>query len=340
MSLSSCIAAIATHLPEYVLTNEELAREYPDWDVDKIYEKTGIHTRAIVAPHETAADLGIAAATKLFQQGVCSPCEIDYLLYCTQSPDYFLPTTACIMQSRLGLPTSCGALDFNLGCSGFVYGLSLAKGLIETHQANRILLVTAETYSRYIHPDDRSVRTLFSDGAAATLITASDAPVPEIGPFIFGTDGQGAKHLIMPGGAQRARIGTAISTARISPSGEPITDDYLFMDGPEIFSFTLTAVPKMIHAILEHALLTLDDIDYIIFHQANKFILDALRKKLKLPEEKYCINMDTYGNTVSSTIPMALAKAKQEGIIKSGQRILLAGFGVGYSWAATIITLR
>ncbi len=158
--------------------------------------------RHLAAPDQCASDLAVAAAQKLFDRGVCAPNEIDFILLCTQSPDYFLPTTACILQDRLGLPTTAGALDFNLGCSGFIYGLSLAKGLIETEQATRVLLLTAETYSKFIHPQDRSVRTLFGDAAAATLVQGRvDAPaggLPWIGPFVFGTDGKGMGNLIVP----------------------------------------------------------------------------------------------------------------------------------------------
>src|ERR1700677_1922670 len=168
--MKAVIRAIEYHLPEAVLQGQDLAREFPDWPVAKIESKTGISQRHIAAAGECSSDLGIAAAKKLFASGAAAAAEIDFLLFCTQSPDYFLPTTACLVQTALDIPTHAGALDFNLGCSGFVYGLSLAKGLIETGQAANVLLITAETYSKFIHPGDRSVRTIFGDAGAATLI--------------------------------------------------------------------------------------------------------------------------------------------------------------------------
>ena len=188
----AAIRSVSTHLPSHNLTNELLAHEYKDWSVEKIFEKTGISIRWIADSDECASDLGLIAAQKIFTAGDCVPEDIDFLLFCTQAPDYFLPATACILQDRLGLRTTCGALDFNLGCSGFVYGLAVAKTLIETGYANHVLLITAETYSKFIHPQDRSVRIIFGDGAAATLISVSPSDDNLLGPFVFGTDGRGA----------------------------------------------------------------------------------------------------------------------------------------------------
>ncbi|RYD20698.1 MAG: 3-oxoacyl-ACP synthase, partial [Lysobacteraceae bacterium] len=192
---SARLAAIATHVPEHVLTNEELAADFPDWPASKILEKTGIRERRIAAPDETALDLATAACMALFERQPELREAVDFVILCTQAPDHVLPTSACILQHRLDLPTHIGALDVNLGCSGFVYGLSLAAGLIGTGAASGVLLVTADTYSKYIHPRDKSVRTLFGDGAAATLISGDDAGDAAIGPFVFGTDGSGADRL-------------------------------------------------------------------------------------------------------------------------------------------------
>ena len=192
MMKRACIKAIASHFPERQLTNDQLAAELGDWDSQKIYEKTGIVSRHIASEDECASDLAIAAAKKLFASGACSPDDIDFLLFCTQSPDYFLPATACIIQERLGLRTDCGAIDFNQGCSGFVYGLSLTKNLIEGGDARNVLLLTAETYSKLINRRDRSVRTVFGDAAAATLVRGVESDEPFLGPFVFGTDGRGA----------------------------------------------------------------------------------------------------------------------------------------------------
>lgn len=329
------VQAIASHLPDAVLSNDTLAALYPGWTQDKIIEKTGVRERRIAAPGETAGDLAYEAAVKLFAKSGVAPDQIDFLLLCTQAPDYILPTTACLLQDRLGLRRDCGALDFNLGCSGFVYGLSLAKGLIETGAANRVLLLTADTYSRFIHPLDKSVRTLFGDGAAATLIEAVEADQPQIGPFVFGTDGRGANNLIVAtGGARRARdADSAVETT--DASGNIRSLDNLHMKGAEIVSFTLKAVPAAIERLLGDANLTMDDIDLFVFHQASAFILDKLRNKIGIPPERFAIALEACGNTVSSTIPMALES--RLGQAPGDRRAMLVGFGVGYSWAATCV---
>jgi 3-oxoacyl-[acyl-carrier-protein] synthase-3 len=335
--MKAAIRAIEYYLPEKAVTTEQLSAEFPEWSVQKIDEKTGIQSRHIASEDECSSDLAVAAAQKLFASGVCAAHDIDYVLLCTQSPDYFLPTTACLIQDRLGIPTSAGALDFNLGCSGFVYGLGLAQGLIESGQAANVLLLTAETYSKFIHPRDRSVRTIFGDAAAATLVSAVEADAPLIGPFVFGTDGRGANNLIVPtGGLRRAR--TAETAREITDdSGNVRSQDHLFMDGAEIFNFTLKAVPQSVCQLLERSRKTLEEIDLFVFHQANRYMLEHLRRKIKVPQDKFCMAMSHCGNTVSSTIPIALKHAQLEGRLKPGDLTMLVGFGVGYSWAAGLV---
>ncbi len=327
----AAIRAVEYHLPETRLTNESLSAAFPDWPVAKIAEKTGIEQRHLAAPEECASDLAVAAARKLFATGVCCAEAIDFILFCTQSPDFFLPTTACLIQDRLGIPTRAGALDFNLGCSGFIYGLSLAKGLIETGQATNVLLLTADTYSKFLQPHDRSVRTLFGDAAAATLVQArhdaSPGSLPWIGPFVFGTDGKGADNLIVRAGGMRQRSAQPASEA----------DACLFMNGPEIFTFTLRAVPQAVHDLLARAETTIDAVDLFVFHQANRYMLEHLRQKLQIPADKFVIALRNCGNTVSSTIPIALTDASATQQLRRSQRVMLVGFGVGYSWGATLI---
>jgi 3-oxoacyl-[acyl-carrier-protein] synthase III len=326
------IKAISYYLPEEILSNDLINQEFPEWDIEKISSKTGISSRHISAKDEFSSDMAVKAAEKLFKEHNIDRSEIDYLLFCTQSPDYFLPTTACIIQEKLGLETTIGALDFNLGCSGFVYGLSLAKGLIAGEMAKNILLITSETYSKFIHPKDKSNKTIFGDAAAATLITAEKG-FCSIGNFVFGTDGKGAENLIVKQGGMRFPV---------SSENEDISDEYgnvrndknLYMNGTEIFNFTGEFVPKLTESILQKSNLTKDDIDLFIFHQANKYMLNHLRKKIKIPEEKFFIAMEHCGNTVSSTIPIALYEAQKQEKSQTSKNIILAGFGVGYSWAA------
>lgn len=322
-NMHASIKGIEYYLPENILTNEQLALDFPEWPATKIEQKLGIVKRYLCQENECASDLGFAAAKKLFASGICEPQDIDFVLFCTQSPDYFLPTTACLLQDRLNIPTTAGALDFNLGCSGFVYGLSLAKGLIVSEQARNVLLITAETYSKHLAPSDKATRTLFSDGAAATLVQASEKP--GIGPMIFGTDGKGAANLIVSGGSMRNRAATN-----------------LYMNGPEIFTFTLKAVPEAIEQLLKKANKNLSDIDWFIFHQASKYMLEKLRDKIGISKEKFIWAMRDYGNTVSSTIPIAYKEAQSSGVLQQGQQVMLVGFGVGYSWGACLIdnTLR
>jgi 3-oxoacyl-[acyl-carrier-protein] synthase III len=330
----AAIRAVEYHLPERVLTNGELSRAFPEWSAEKVADKTGILERRLAAPGECASDLAEAAARKLFASGACRPEEIDFILLCTQSPDYLLPTTACLLQHRLGLPTSAGALDFNLGCSGFVYGLSLAKGLVETGQASNVLLLTAETYSKYMHPDDRGCRALFGDAAAATLVQVRpDGPageLPWVGPFVFGTDGAGGENLIVAAGGSR---GVAREDGR--PGARH--PENLHMNGPEIFTFTLRAVPQAVKELLARTGQTIDDVDRFVFHQANRYMLDHLRVKLQIPAEKFVVSLSHCGNTVSSTIPIALKEAAGDGQLRPGMLVMLVGFGVGYSWGATLI---
>ncbi len=329
----SFIKDIAYYLPSNIVTNEELVKEFPEWSVEKIAEKVGVLERR-VAVEETATDLAILAAERLFAQNKVNKDDIDFVLFCTQSPDYKLPSSACIIQDRLGLPTKCGAFDFNLGCSGYEYGLAVAKGLIAAGVSSNVLLLTGETYNKYIHPKDKGNRTIFGDGASATVVSTDG--FARIGGFCLGTDGSGAKDLIVR--TSGAKNPDKLNDLTFDESGNPISSDHLFMDGQEIFMFTLVKVPKMLKEVLSKNSLQKDDINLFVFHQANKYMLEHLRKKLKIDEDKFFVNLANIGNTVSSTIPIALCDAKDNGQLKGN--ILLAGFGVGLSWGATILTVE
>jgi len=324
----AAVGPIAVHLPERVETNAQLKAEFPGWDMDLIYEKTGIRSRHIAAEGECASDLAAAAAQKLFQQYDVDPASIDFLLLCTQTPDYPLPTTACLLQSRLGLKTSVGALDFNLGCSGYVYGLSLADGLIRSGAARRVLLLTAETYSKYIHPTDRSLRTIFGDGAAATLIEAASEPT--LTAFQFGTDGTGADTLLVTKGGARP------PEQAIQPRHRQRWESALYMDGPSLINFTVVAVPQLVENILAAARLSDKDIDLYLFHQATLKMLEQLRERMRVKPERLPMVLEHCGNTVSSTIPILIEHLRKNGQLKRGMRSMLVGFGVGWSWAGGI----
>lgn len=331
---------ISYYLPEDKLTNGALETVYanPSWTASKIYRKTGIKSRHI-AGGELVSDMAVKAAQNLFSEYGVSPQDVDFVLLCTQSPDYFLPTTACIVQERLGIPTSAGAMDYNLGCSGYIYGLAVTKGLLCTEVAKNVLFITSETYTKHIHPLDRSTRTVFGDGASATFLTKND--VSYIGEFVLGTDGKGAPNLIIPAGGMAQSKTAETSIGKEDQSGNIRSEENLYMNGPEIYAFTLRTVPDLISETLSKNNLTMEQIDYVVLHQANKLVLTSLRDKLDIPDEKFCIDVEELGNTVSSTIPIAIKRATTRVPEKfhRGSKILIAGFGVGYSWGGTVITM-
>ncbi len=328
------ITNIEYYLPEKILTNDQLAKEFSDWSSDKIEKKVGIKERHIVKEDETALDLALKAGKKILKN--YDKDKIDFLLFCTQSPEYYLPTGACILQDKLGLGTDIGAFDYNLGCSGFIYGLGLAKSLINSNIAKNILLITSETYTKHIHPKDKGNKTIFGDAAAAVIIEKSEKE--QIGGFVLGTDGSGYKNLIVPNGGLRNRYDHNAKEID-DGSGSIRTNNNLYMNGPEIFNFTIKAVPKVVSKTLEKNNTTLDEIDYVIFHQSNKYMNEYLRKKIKIPGNIFCENLLFKGNTVSSTIPIAIKDSLDNNSIKRNDRVLLVGFGVGYSWGGTIITI-
>jgi 3-oxoacyl-[acyl-carrier-protein] synthase-3 len=325
------IKAISYYLPERILSNQDLIQNFPEWSVEKVVSKLGISERHVVDDNECASDLAYNAAKKMFDEHSINPQSIDFILLCTQSPDYLLPTTACILQNRLGIPTTAGALDFNLGCSGYVYGLSLAKGLICAGIAVNVLLLTAETYTKHIHPKDKGNRAIFGDGASATLISTDG--FAEIKNFSLGTDGKGAENLIIKTGGLRNP--NKLNDIKFDENGNPISSDHLYMDGAEIFAFTLANVPLLVEDTLKKNDLNQSDINLFLFHQANKYMMNFLRKKIKIEEENFYYCLEKFGNTVSSTIPIALYEAQKEN--KLNGYVLLAGFGVGYSWGGVIL---
>lgn len=325
--MKAYIKQIAYYLPDCVEENHN----------ERLKQKTGIERRHICAVNEAASDMAVRAAEKIL--GRIDRNAIDYLLFCTQSPDYPLPTTACILQSRLNLSKNCGAMDFNHGCTGYIYGIGLAKGLIESGQVNNVLLLTAETYSKYIHPQDNAVLPLFGDGATATLLTAVNTEMDGIYGMTYGTDGTGYENLIVPVGGMRHRYQDTEVLATTDKYGNIRTNCNLYMNGGAIMEFALEHVPTMVESILRETSLTRQDIDYYVFHQANHFMLNSLQKICRLRDLPYWNDVSDYGNTVSNSIPIALVDMLQTTPSESLGRIMLAGFGVGLSWGGCIVDL-
>ncbi|OUT61750.1 3-oxoacyl-[acyl-carrier-protein] synthase 3 [Stieleria bergensis] len=322
------IGPIAVQLPDRIETNQQLQDFFPNWDLKLIEDKTGIQQRHIAAEGETSSDLAVAATRKLFEQHQIDPASIDFVLFCTQTPDYPLPTTSCLIQDRLGLSTDCGALDFNLGCSGFVYGLAMADGLIQSGTAKRILLLTAETYSKFIDDDDRSLRTIFGDGAAATLIDASDQQ--SLWGFKFGSDGSGGDMLLVGDGGARPVEDS------IQPRHRKRWKSRLYMDGPSLINFTVEAIPRLVEQILSANGLKDDDIGYYLMHQATWKMLDQLRTRMEVEPERLPIELAKIGNTVSCTIPILIHQMRQKESWNQESNNMLVGFGVGLSWAGCL----
>jgi 3-oxoacyl-[acyl-carrier-protein] synthase-3 len=297
---------------------------------ENLREKTGVESRRVAAEQECASDLGVLAAQRLFEGQGFDPGEIDFLLFCTQTPDYLIPSSACLMQARLGVPSAAGALDYNLGCSGYLYGLSLAKGLIESAQARNILLITGDTQSKLTDPGCGDAVQSYGDGAAATLIAASSDPelAPGIGPFVFGTDGTAAEHMIVRNSGFRGRA------VGLSAAAAPVQ---IHVDGLGLFESGMRVVPELVRQVLEKAGLSLDDIETAVFYQAGKTALELLRRRAGIPAGKVFVSMKDCGNVSSSNIPIALKRASDQGVLKKHDRVLLAGFGSGLSWAGAVL---
>lgn len=327
------IKGISYYLPERVVTNKELLQEFPEWSVDKVAAKVGVNSRHLAGENETAGDMAEKAARKLFEEYNIDPKIIDFVMLCTQSPNYFLPSTACILQNQLGIPTTAGAFDYNLGCSGCVYGIAMANSFVKSGLAKNVLVLTAETYQKYLHPSDKSNRSIFGDAAAACLISTEG--IAEIGECVLGTDGSGADNLIVKTGAARCKQTTGVVVE--DEDGHQRFDDYLYMNGSAIFNFTLDAVPAMMAQILEKNQMQKDDVDYYVFHQANKFMLNTICKVCVLPKDKFYVNLEETGNTVSSTVMIGLKQNLDAGKITLGMKVMVTGFGVGHSWGGTIL---
>ncbi|MCF8296016.1 MAG: ketoacyl-ACP synthase III [Saprospiraceae bacterium] len=327
------IEKIEYYLPNNTVSNDDIAGHSINWNSDKILRKTGINTRHSVSKNQTSLDIGYEAAQKVLKNYNID--LIDFIIFCTQSPDYYLPPNSCILQNKLNLPTTIGALDITHGCSGFVYGLAVAKGLIIAGIAKHVLLITAETYTKKINKLDIANRTIFGDGASACIVSICEEL--GLGEFDLGTDGSGMNNLIIPNGGARNAYDPYAELITES-SGSKHTNNDLYMNGPDIFNFTIEAVPKTFKRILQVNNTPREDVDYFIFHQANKYMLNYLCTLCGIDKEKFYIDMLDTGNTVSSTIPIAYVKAIENKKIKFGDKVMFLGFGVGYSWGGVIIT--
>ena len=331
------IKYINCYYPNNILTNEDIANQFPDLKIKELTRLTGVHKRYISGKGETSVDMGVSAAEILLTKNNIDRNSIDFIIFCSAGGDFITPASACIIQNRLGLPSNCGAFDFNQGCTGYIYGLSIADGLIQSNNAKNVLLITSEAITKTIHPDDSSNRAIFGDAATATLVSKNNNGSDN--KFIFGTDGSKFDKIIIKHGRERYPLPEYAEQDSLDNYGNAQNDSKFYMDGAEVFNFSVNKAPELVNSLLVQNNITIDDINYFIFHQANQIILETLGKKLKIPKDKLIIDISETGNTVSSTIPIALSNAIRSGKIKRGNRIILAGFGVGFSWGGTILDL-
>lgn len=329
---------VAVHLPEQVVTNEDLHREHPDWDVRRVAERAGVLSRRIAAPGETALDLAVKACQALFERNPGLRDRVDGLIFCTQTGDYVMPPNACVLHRALDLPDAVFAVDTNLACSGFVYSLALAEGLVLAGTCRDVLVVTADTYSKLIHPGDRGARTLFGDGAAVTWVDASEDGTGIVD-LLCETSGKGFESFWVPAGGMRRPSTPETRRETTNTSGNVRTDEHIHMDGMGVLSFVTSKVPGHVQRLLARNGLTAADIDLFVMHQASKLALDALTRALKAPPDRVFRHLEHVGNTVSSSIPISLAEATRAGRAPRGSKVLLCGFGVGLSWASALLQL-
>lgn len=323
-------AAVPPHRHSYVETPEIFTQE----EADKIYASTGIHSRRILPPHLCASDMCIAAAEVLLQRLNWSPESVDVLIYVSQDADYALPATACLIQNRLGLPTSSACLDVSLGCSGFVYGTWIASQLLNSSNGKRALVLCGDTSSRHLLPEDRGTLPLFGDAGVATALEY-DENWPD-SYAIFGTDGTGGQHIAVKAGGRRNPTIPELTPRSEEEEKQLYNDSRLYLNGAAVFSFTLKVVPQLVKDTLRLANLMVDELDMVVMHQANQFILEHLRKKSKIQGDKYLIDMKDFGNTSSASVPLAICHKLQHFFDNQTKKVMLGGFGVGWSWGAII----
>ena len=323
--IKSYIKAISTHFPKKIRTNDSISEQFPEWNSEKILQKIGIKQRYIASEGECASDMATQALLNLLEEHHLEKSDIDFLLLCTQTPDHILPTTACIVQSKAGIPTTCAALDINQGCSGYIYGLSVANSLIASGNFKNVVLLTVDTYTKYIHPKDKGNLSLFGDAATATLISTSGEYL--IKKPTLGSDGSGAENLIIRNGGTRK--------ARNENPDDP--DNFIDMKGGKIFNFIVKRTPEVVLGNLTLNQWEINEVDLFIFHQANTHILERVRQDMEIPSEKFVIEMLNFCNTVSSTIPIAFVEHQKNFPEKKKRKVQFVGFGVGYSWGAICI---
>ena len=330
--MSVRIEQISYALPGRVVGNAELRETYPEWDFERLEDRTGVFQRHIAGDDETALDLAERACRDLDLDGV------DGLIFCTETPDHLIPSNACLLHGRLGLANSVAAVDINMGCSGYVYSLAMARAMIASGAAKKILLATGDTYSRLINPGDRATRVLFGDGAAVSIIAGSDGGAGVVD-LSMGSEGKYYDRFMVPAGGTRQPFSHNTAVETTDKSGNVRSLENITMDGFGVLSFFNATVPGEVRDLLARNDLEMDDIDVFVFHQASRVALESIARALKIPEARMVRNMSKVGNLVSASVPVALKMALDDGQAKPGDLAVLCGFGVGLSWATALVRL-
>jgi 3-oxoacyl-[acyl-carrier-protein] synthase III len=329
------LVGLATAVPSEMIDNTDASDSFSPSDVQKLVETTGVRRRRVADGRTCTSDLCLAASQRLLHELSWTPDSVDALILVTQTPDYVLPATSCVLQDRLQLSKRCAAFDINLGCSGYVYGLWVASRLVSARGVRRVLLLVGDTITRLTAPQDRSTALLFGDAGTATALEYCDDAPRMV--FSLGTDGGGAAHLQVPAGGFRRPRDSRSAQRTVQNDGNVRGDQDLYMNGAEIFAFTLGTVPTLIQQTLDAAAWTIGTVDQIVMHQANQFMLQHIARRLKLPRDKWILDLEDHGNTSSASIPLGMANALRDRLQNETLRLLLAGFGVGLSWGAVAL---
>jgi 3-oxoacyl-[acyl-carrier-protein] synthase-3 len=338
MAVSAHITAIDYYLPEKVVTSAQLKQEFGDALSNSLIQKLGIEKRHVIDEGMPGPELALKAAEKLIENYKIDKASIDGLIYNSMHNYYIIPPTSCLLQHKLGLNTNLYTMDHHHGCSGYTDSLGLARAVAQGLGLKKVLLLTSSALTKYIHPKDKASRVIFGDAGSATLIEAKDTgPDTGLGEFVFGVDGSGYGHIIIKDGGEQNPLGPESFIDRVDDNGSIYCDRGFFMDGEKIMRFILRTVPAIINDILERNNLAMQDIDLFVLHQANNFLNAQIPKLLKADPDKFYNNITFTGNTVQATIPIALKAALDEGKIKPGMKVLVAGFGIGLSWSGTVI---
>ncbi|MDB5366272.1 MAG: 3-oxoacyl-ACP synthase [Rhodospirillales bacterium] len=322
--------SVPTHRHSYLEDTSLFTRE----EAEKLAATTGVRERRKLPAHLCASDMCVHAAEGLLDQLGWDPASVEVLIFVSQDSDYVLPATACLIQRRLGLPDSCAAFDVNLGCSGFVYALWMASQLLRGADGKRALVLCGDTSTRYLVPGDRSTLPLFGDAGAAAAIEKSDDAKPMH--VVMGTDGTGAQHILVKAGGRRDPLVPNEEPWSETERARLFKDGRLHMNGSEVFTFSLRKVPGLVRDTLAYAGTNVDALDHVVMHQANAFMLEHLRKKTGISSERFVVDMGDFGNTSSASIPLAIAHRLADSVAGGTRRVMLAGFGVGWSWAALV----